>query len=729
VYGESDFLPAKSASLGPVVLAAGARRPWGLEVAAADGRGQVELQVTETETGRTLYRQMVGVPGLPLPAPVAEQGPSVANDTPASDPPAKTAEKNAAPEADLQEPEWWDNTLGMSDRVLPPWTPLVVTGNTVCCWGREYDFANALLLAQATSGGKPLLAGPPRLAGRINGQPFQVSLASVTVEAAASNVVRLASAATAAGLRFTAKTRIEYDGVVWTDLTLSPVAGPVTLEELTLTVPYRREHAVLFAHEKGGHDEPDNGGVLGRTRWVCPLRKYFWLGDDDRGFMWWIESTIPYGLKDPDRGMTISPGRSQTTMEIRFVDVPETIEAPRRFAFGFEATPVRPLPSDWRAASYTWFAGYNYGWDDGFANPIPKDPEAFRKQREEGLASGRYGFPPFEPSLFPVTDSRGKVLPLETQYGDAWRPKPRQDDQICGRTQWVNYWMWCFNRLVVESRLNTAYFDGLLMFCDRPEHGCTEPGPDGRPVQRQAGNWSAQREFLRRVQTILKAQPYPTLIQSGSYWGPFPPRHGWFESFCDGEQYNRGRIAVKDDYTKVLPLETLRALYTPAKFGVVPFFLPQIHAHMGWDVPRWPTETLYGLMMIHDVLVCSSYNHWSVGNEINAALKTFGMEDVDFWPYWSNGRVVRPADAQVKVSVFPKRDRSRFLVVVMNLGETDRIAGLRVHLSRLGLKTPAVTDLRTEERLSVQAETWFVPVRGKNFRMLDVRNGAGAPTG
>ncbi len=58
---------------------------------------------------------------------------------------------------------WLDSTIGIDDQVIPPFTPLEVTGQTVRCLGRTIDFQPTVLPAQIRCGQQELLRHRCRL--------------------------------------------------------------------------------------------------------------------------------------------------------------------------------------------------------------------------------------------------------------------------------------------------------------------------------------------------------------------------------------------------------------------------------------------------------------------------------------------------------------------------------------------------------------------------------------
>ena len=61
-------------------------------------------------------------------------------------------------------PAWWESQEGISDEVLPPYTPVEAvekeTGVEVSIWGRRYRFGAAPFMAQVGTKDAEVLAGP-----------------------------------------------------------------------------------------------------------------------------------------------------------------------------------------------------------------------------------------------------------------------------------------------------------------------------------------------------------------------------------------------------------------------------------------------------------------------------------------------------------------------------------------------------------------------------------------
>jgi hypothetical protein len=65
---------------------------------------------------------------------------------------------------------WEGNRIGISDEVLPPWTPIVVAGDKVGVWGRSYRFGLLPMPVSVTARDAEVLAAPITLVGQADGK-------------------------------------------------------------------------------------------------------------------------------------------------------------------------------------------------------------------------------------------------------------------------------------------------------------------------------------------------------------------------------------------------------------------------------------------------------------------------------------------------------------------------------------------------------------------------------
>ena len=209
------------------------------------------------------------------------------------------------------------------------------------------------------NGGVAQLAAPMRLVAVKDGKEIEVppgeAKAGRHVEAEAD----FTGSAEAAGLRFAARTHVEFDGFVNVNLDVAPAGNePAKVDRLFLEIALPAEEATHFCTTAGGwsavHDAlPDHWSS--RTHVVRDARGRFralYLADQLRpGLLWFA---------DHDKGWNHEPDKAPPTQEIvrkdgkvylrvNFFAVPTEVKAPRTITWGWQTFPSRPLPPGWRA--------------------------------------------------------------------------------------------------------------------------------------------------------------------------------------------------------------------------------------------------------------------------------------------------------------------------------------------------------------------------------------------
>lgn len=250
-----------------------------------------------------------------------------------------------------------------ADTVLAPWPPITTTGDTVSCWGRSYHWGTLPLPDDVQSQGTPLLAGPIRLDATVSGQPVVWTAAGTQPDAALTTASGAAAAirrsAEGGGIRVDGLAVMEFDGMIRIDLALSPVAGAVSVDHLYLDIPFDPQAASLmylyYIPLYGTRTAGATASFSGPFHPIC------WLGNEERGLLWFAESDegwLPTGNAD---AVKVIPGAQDTVLQLRLWDQPHTLDGPRTFTMGFQASPVKPLPADWHQRSITgnidWYGG------------------------------------------------------------------------------------------------------------------------------------------------------------------------------------------------------------------------------------------------------------------------------------------------------------------------------------------------------------------------------------
>ncbi|MBN1445532.1 MAG: hypothetical protein JW957_05450, partial [Candidatus Omnitrophica bacterium] len=131
-------------------------------------------------------------------------------------------------------------------------------------------------------------------------------------------------------------------------------------------------------------------------------------------------------------------------------------------------------------------------------------------------------------------------------------------------------------------------------------------------------------------------------------------------------------------------------------------------------------ETFVALARIHGTRIWphAPVKNAEVLNKIQQAEKNFGMDKVEFLPYWNNGAVARPSSESVKVSLYVRKNK--VLLYVSNLGDKDIDEIITLDLKKAGL---AGSNLKAEDvyaggPVELKAGNLKIHIKRHNFRMI-----------
>jgi hypothetical protein len=259
---------------------------------------------------------------------------------------------------------WENNTLGITNAVYPPFTPLAITGREVHMVGRVYTMNGFGLWDHVVTLGRDILAAPMRLrfiTSDGEGAWDRIDGAWVTTEP--NEAVYRAEATSAAVV---AKTRatLDVDGSMKVEMDLLPGAHPAEIRFLWLEIPLRNAEVPLMHTIGDGLRQNYSGGTPAgeghvwdgsrcarSAAWRNDFVPYIWLGGEERGLSWFGEN---------DRGWITKKGKSKTPthtlvrdgntvhVKVYFINQPATLMEAHHLVFGLQASPTKPMPADWR---------------------------------------------------------------------------------------------------------------------------------------------------------------------------------------------------------------------------------------------------------------------------------------------------------------------------------------------------------------------------------------------
>ena len=628
-------------------------------------------------------------------------------------------------------PPWWGCKAGVTDKVMPDWTPMTADGAVIRMWGRAIHLAPSGLPAKVISQGEDVLAGPVTLEITAGGKPLALKPAgeAVTVTAATAVRVDARGGLTGEALAVAVASYAEFDGMMWFTVTLTPMAGQTpTIDRLTLTVPYAAANAELIHWWSGNQDfrnpkavwigalPPGPGEVFQstdkeRVALLAEQRGSFipyvmltgmtrgmaWFGENDRGWTQSVETPAVAVVRD---GNTVK-------LVLNVISSSVKLEAPRTFEFGLHPIPVKPLDPLWRQfPTYSnvfpdTFCGNNLKGRRGassFNTCIEDDWAAVKRRIDgDGLTKGAAGLkglyqgqlerlkkegitdPPPQtltvPGLYWDMQWTGNMPAHSREWAEVWFPNYQSYTP-----EFVDFASWCWDEWIAKTDkfVRGAYVDDCWGAPQTVKEGLrTYQLPDG---QVQPGyQFRAWRERFKRMRQISwdhGVQPHLTAHTTHTF---FVPYHSFFDLILDGEDFYSEPSSQADFIDHWRP-DYLRFMHN-AKWGLVTTWLGWCGNSLKTD--KWPTwsfrqQRAYEAMLnLHEI----------IHSLVPRALDTVAL------PYWNDGGLARHEHPGLLVGGWRYRNTCRVLLV--NTGKARIEATVRLDVKVMGLAAPKVKDIDT----------------------------------
>ena len=639
---------------------------------------------------------------------------------------------------------WLGNSLGVSTSVQPPWTAIAANGLKLSVWGREYDLTGGFgLPRQITSQGQHLLASPVALEIDKGSGTFQLKPSSLSITSIQPHIVNWEGTADGQGITAMVRGSLEYDGMMLIALKLSPTAGPVTIKTVRLQTVLPSSRA-LFMHTTTDQPYwwypyksavPSTPGTFHTNLAQRPHKSKFLpvvlFSDDDRGLEWFAENPSGWRVDEslPMQEM-IRDGNGNVRLQNNFVNKNFTLSEPIEISFGYEATPVKPLPADWRGGRFGAAGGtsvfpnndFDVYWDwrgqssGGRSNAnfpifslVPRDSNLY-KTTIQGLRDQKRKVVPF--TNFHVTVPAGghtwpDLDPIKAETAnDGWISVPTKGD--------ADYWLYHVN-----NALSTSTYDGL--YIDEAEPYTSASLLSGGYIKEDGTHGAGymllgMREKLKRLRQVMLDNGKRPIIWLHTTAKMYPHAFAFADIASDGESFMFQK-PTDPDWIDLwgngkLGSEWLRGLSRSQKFGLTPVFLNYIKFY---NLPAEYTKALramYGILAIHDVLPIDPAPWFAT------IKKDFGITaaDVNFKGFWEQ-TAVQPDNVSVKVSYYTRTNSA--LIFLTNTGEAySGNIGLDISVLGLDPATTTITDAESKQDVSIAAGKISMSIPRHDFKVL-----------
>ena len=483
---------------------------------------------------------------------------------------------------DRKEPPWWRNKIGVSDKVMPGWTPVEMKGKTLSVVRRDIRFSDSGLPESLISAGEEILAAPITLTATAGGNAQKLRPVAGAFRAETKGEVRadFTGKSTGAGINAEVKGYIEFDGMTWFSVTLNGIENrESSIQHLSLTIPHKEDASRLLHWWSGAHGfrnprvvhigaTPDGEGQVfssldrKRVQLHGKMRgsfiPYVMLAGDLRGMAWFAENDKGWTYSTESPGVEIRREGQTVSLVLNIISDALAISEPRTFEFGLHPIPVKPLQKGFRMTP-SWgvlpdsFCGFNLKGTQAtqfYRHPENMDWEmvAQRYRGELGSQGAAHREPQFDRGFRrtygrdPKPHERMTAglyhdlsgihsFPDHTREwsGHVWRSRKYTPEMI-------DYCAWIWNEWVRRGFARGIYYDNCFNYPmdsgDAPvsyerEDGTTQPG----------FQWRQKREHMRRTRQIFHDHGLRPHLCSHTTHTYFIPYHSFFDVILDGEDF------------------------------------------------------------------------------------------------------------------------------------------------------------------------------------------------
>jgi len=675
---------------------------------------------------------------------------------------------------------WEGNTLGISDEVFPLFTPLEVNGREIACVLRRYK-ANAFgLWDRVTAKGKQLLAAPMTVVATAEGAKLPWTKLETRVAEAKPSRVVVKGTAENERVKLATTSTYDIDGCMKVEMTVaSGGAGPI--DTMTVEIPLENSLVSLYhvnadriRHNPAGAVPKGEGvifdGMKLRRRYTLgSFLNYIWVGGTERGIAWFADNDKGWVIDDAKPSVTLTRSGSVLCLRIHLVRKRTALEHPRKIVFGLIASPVKPMPEDWRRwtwpvpykdyPSLRWLfysgetapAPYPYKYQTEFWDGWKKARETGRMPKEymarwlkqfEGWEEYRSFYKPHvaaffyaatkKPTMFmPCLDSYefGRVHPEFHVFQDEWdlkqyrnrncisRVRTRADrhdvvtvDPVRSYTDFTVYW--CNEQMkrgmgqYLDNNFPHTNFDPLV--------SDAYVRPDGK-VQGAGRIWH-MRARIRRLAALQHKHGVRGLMCHVTN-GHLLPVLSFAQASLDWE-WKYGNAPFPERFAADL----IRAETIGLQSGCVPFVLSGIKDYASEEEAKELTRQLWGVATVHEVKTTDygKDKKWFSKMETKRFDFGYGLADCKVLRYWDPKPAVKIAGKQIYWIAYARRGKAMLILASYE----PKPVQAEITLDRTALGLPwrlhlADAELDADKPLSTTDTGRFaVPLKKYGVRML-----------
>lgn len=258
---------------------------------------------------------------------------------------------------------WEGNTIGKSDRLIPPYTPIEVTDNMVATILRHHRLNGVGLWDQVEALGEELLAGPMHLEVVVDGNQHVARGEELEWTKTSATQATATGAWSAGPVHGQVSIVWDYDGLMQWRLVVAP--SDTVIDAMRLVVPLKDKACPLMhactdgiRFNYAGKVPEGSGRVWGsdkaaRNSIIGSFVPYLWVGAEGRGFCIAGENDAGWVTTGDVPCQELRRDGDELRLVCNLIAKPAPTDAPRLISLAFQATPVKPMPQDWRLKTFS----------------------------------------------------------------------------------------------------------------------------------------------------------------------------------------------------------------------------------------------------------------------------------------------------------------------------------------------------------------------------------------
>jgi hypothetical protein len=660
-------------------------------------------------------------------------------------------------------PSWWNQKLGMSPVVPPPFTPVESKAkNEVSVWGRRYQLGENGLPKSITTRGEELLSRPIELKATVGGKALGAGSTLARQSVSPRDAV-FESTRQNTNLKMTTRTTTHYDGALRFDIQVAPAGKNIALDSLVLDIPMQARRAKLFTHGGTSTDFNANkkdalGGAL--ETWfktypggAMPFTYAFFLGGYDRGIQWFAPSDRGWSNADENKKIALIQNGDEVVLRVTFADKPFTLSRPLDLNFGLMVTPTKATPPRGRdlatiaygkprelreyglerlkkefainkEAGGEVISSYLSDGDDIFGQPWVYNEEDRKLLQQIADTAHEAGlkYRPYSgwgvSANIPEFATFGKEMLKEPARNAGWGVFWHN-----GRSRaWADWWLAGAKDNATALHFNGMYLDGTVM----PELTANEL--DDMGWRDEKGNlhgtypvW-ALRDFLERLYILLHVEARKDgIVDVHDGHEPLYFINSFADTTVSGEYHlQRGK--------------TILEVFSPEEFAAYYATHPQGNSRrfIWWNWMKLPISEneMRTMAILNDTMMVVGAgriqlyrNQLGYGKMTDPWVRLRHLRerfaDAEFVPYWKT-TFINAAPEGLRTSAWVDKKNGRALVAIANLSTQDWKGALQFDAAKLGITTDApIADAMFDLPLGYKAsETLPLTIEGQSYRIF-----------